>query len=218
MVLRRLHAPRHALGLAALALVAAALAAPGPAAGAARVKGARQKGERPLVFSAVPWLAPADTALARLGARGYRDVGRRGATDVVLCRGRLFDRETIVEGTLDEQRRVVRWVVTLIAGREDDPYGAMRRVYDDVVEETAAKYGGRWDWAEKFDFPYEKGDGREAEALRNGGAAIRSEWQSRGGDRLTVAMDREASVVLTYECPEWAAFQDRLRGKKARDL
>ncbi len=217
MVRMRLHVPRRALGLAAMALVAAALAAPGPPAGAARVKGARQKGERPLVFSAVPWLAPADTALALLGARGYRDVGRRGAADALLCRGRLFDRETIVEGTLDEQRRVVRWVVTLIAGR-DDPYGAMRRVYDDVVEETAAKYGGRWDWAEKFDFPYEKGDGREAEALRNGLAAIRSEWQSRTGDRLTVAMDREASVVLTYECPEWAALQERLRGRKARDL
>jgi hypothetical protein len=76
----------------------------------------------------------------------------------------------------------------------------------------------RADWADRFAFPYEKGDAREADALREGEATIRSTWATREGDRLKVEMDRTCGVVLTYECSGWAALQARLRGRKARDL
>ena len=169
-------------------------------------------------FAGVPWLVHADSALARLAERGYREVPAAKDRDRFVCRGKLFEHEALATGHLDDQHRLVRWVVVIGSRGEAYDWPDMRRVFDDIVHESETRYGSPRTVVEKYRFPYERGDGREDEALRDGQATIRWTWASRAADRLTVEMDRTAAVVLTYETPEWAALEARRRAKQASDL
>jgi hypothetical protein len=169
-------------------------------------------------FAGVPWLVPADSAVARLAEREYREVAGARDKDKFVCRGRMFEHEALVTGHLDEQRRVVRWVVLIGSRGEAYDWPDMRHVFDEVTHENETRYGPPRTVTEKYRFPYERGDGREDLALRDGKATIRWVWASRSGDRLTVEMDHTAAVILTYEAPEWAVIEARRRAKKASDL
>jgi hypothetical protein len=166
----------------------------------------------------VPWLVSADTAVARLGAHGYREVTTAKDRDRFVCRGVLLEHTALSTGYLDEHHRLVRCVVLIASRGEAFDYPDMRKVFDEVVREHQGRYGAPRVVTEKYRFPYERGDGREGEALRDGQATIRWAWSSRSGDRLTVEMDRTAAVIVTYEAPEWAALEKRRRAKKASDL
>jgi hypothetical protein len=199
------------VGLAALAAVALpalpALAAKAP------------KGPPPrYLFATVPWLVPADTAQARLVARGYRPVPEGRDSLQIVLRGRMYEHDVLVTGHLDEQGRLVRWVVMILARGEPYRWPDMSAIYDEVVEESEARYGTPRSLAERYRFPYERGDTREDEALRDGKLTIRRTWESKSGDRLTVEMDEKVSVVLLYWCREWEELEKRRRSKRASDL
>jgi hypothetical protein len=198
--------------LAGAVLMAAMVTAPGASA-------PRPKRPPPsYTFAGVPWLVPADTALARLTARGYQEVPGARDKDRLACRGRLFEYAAIATAYLDEQRRLVRWVVVLGSRGGANDYPEMRRAYGEVVEEAIGKYGPPLIVTDRFAFPFERGDGREDVALDEGKAVIRSQWISRGGDRLAVEMDPTCAVVLTYVSPGWAAIEARRKVKKGSDL
>jgi hypothetical protein len=201
----------------AVALMTVALLAAGP--GPAPARGAKKPVPTPLpiTFSAIPWLTPGDSTRGLLSERGYKEVRGATSTEMIVCQGRLYDRLAIVRAQLDEDRRLVRWWISIAAG-PDDGYREMRKVYDDIVAASVSKYGERWTWADHYRFPYEAGDGKGADALRGGLATIRSEWRIQRGDALTVEMDRQIGVTLVYECPGWASHQARTKAKKARDL
>jgi len=170
------------------------------------------------LFAGVPWLVAADTALARLVARGYRPAPEAGDRDRIVCRGRMFEHDAVITGHLDEQRRLVRWV-TLVAPRGDEyRWPDMRGVFGEITREAEGRYGPPRSVIEKFRFPYERGDTREDEALRDGKATVRWTWSSKSGDRMAVEMGSDVSVVLTYECAEWTALEARRRAKRASDL
>jgi hypothetical protein len=169
-------------------------------------------------FAGVPWLVEADSALAQMVARGYQEVPAAKDRDKFVCRGKLFEHEVLATGHLDDQHRLVRWVVLIGSRGEAYDWPDMRRVFDEVVHENETRYGSPRTVIEKYRFPYERGDSREDEALRDGKLTIRWAWASRSGDRLSVEMDRTAAVVLTYEAPEWAPIEARRRAKKASDL
>jgi hypothetical protein len=202
-------------GVRLLAVLALAMHA-APAAAAARAP--RVEPPPRYHFAGVPWLATADSALARLAERGYRDVPEAGDTAQIVCRGRLFDHDALVTGYLDDRRRVVRWVVLVASRGERYKWPDMREVFDQIVRESQNRYGPPRSVVEKFRFPYQRGDGWEDEALRDGKATIRWGWVSRGGDRLAVEMTPAVSVTLTYECQEWAGLEARRRAKRAADL
>jgi hypothetical protein len=141
-----------------------------------------------------------------------------GDRDRIVCRGRMFEHDALITGHLDEERRVVRWV-TLVAPRGDEyRWPDMRGVFGEITREAEGRYGPPRSVAEKFRFPYERGDTREDEALRDGKATIRWTWSSKSGDRLVVEMGADVSVVLIYECAEWMALEGRRRAKRASDL
>ena len=169
-------------------------------------------------FAGVPWLVHADSAIAQVTERGYREVPAARDRDQFVCRGKLFEHEVVATGHLDDQHRLVRWVVLIASRGEAYDWPDMRHVFNEVARETEARYGAPRSKIEKYRFPYERGDAREDEALRDGKATIRWAWASRSGDRLSVEMDRTAAVVLTYEAPEWAPIEARRRAKKASDL
>lgn len=94
----------------------------------------------------------------------------------------------------------------------------MRAVFTEVTREAEARYGAPRSVTERFRFPYERGDTREDEALRDGLATVRWGWVSKSGDKLTVEMGADVSVILTYECEAWSALDKRRRAKRASDL
>ena len=205
---------RHTAAAVLVALVAALALSPGARGAPAPVARPRER----MTFAGVPWLTPADTALKRLAERGYVEVARARERDQMVCQGKLFDHWAMVHGWLDEQGLVVRWVVTVLARTDKDEPGAMRGIYDAMVAESRARYGPRTRVVERYRFPYERRDGNEDRALKDGLATIRSEWASPIGDRLTIERDRALSVVLTYEIREWNQLQARRRHRKASDL
>jgi hypothetical protein len=208
MIARLAHVP------ALLALLALAVGAPAvsPAAKAPKPPPPRY------LFAGVPWLASADTARAHLVDRHYRAVPAASDSHQTVLRGKLFDHDALVTGSLDEKGRLLRWVV-LIATRGDAfPYPDMRAVYDEATQEAKSRYGSPRSLTERYRFPYARDDGRQDHALRDGLATIRTVWESKSGDRLTIEMDANVSVVLTYECREWAEFQERRQAKRATDL
>lgn len=203
--------------IARIAGVLALVALLALAGGAAAAKAPKPPPPRYL-FAGVPWLVPGDTARTRLVERDYRPVPAASDSHQTVLRGKLFDHDALVTGYLDEQHRLVRWVV-LIATRGDPfPYPDMRAVYDEVTQESKGRYGSARSITERYRFPYQRGDGREDRALRDGLATIRTVWESKSGDRLTVEMDANVSVVLTYECREWTEFQERRQAKRSTDL
>jgi len=169
-------------------------------------------------FAGVSWLVPADSAIAQLAERGYQEVPAARDRDKFVCRGTMFEHEALATAHLDDQHRVVRWVVLIVSRGERFDWPDMRRVFNEITHESETRYGAPRTVTEKYRFPYERGDGREDAALRDGKLTVRWVWASRSGDRLTVEMDHTTAVVLTYEAPEWAALEARRRAKKASDL
>lgn len=197
------------LGLAALCAVLSGMAAAGAAPKAPPPR---------YTFAGIPWLVAGDSARDRLVERGYLALAAASDSQHLVLRGRLYEHDALVTGHLDERGRVVRWVV-LIAPRGDPfPFPGMRALFDQVVRDSEGRYGRARRAVERYRFPYEKGDGREDKALRDGLATIRWDWASKSGDRLAVEMDANVSVVLTYECSEWSALEGRRRAKRASDL
>jgi hypothetical protein len=209
---RRLTAPFRAAALAAALVAVAVLPAPSSAASKPKPPPPRY------LFAGVPWLVPADTALARLAERGYRTVAEAGHRDQIVCRGRLFEHDALITGHLDEQRRLVRWVILVVPRGDAYKWPDMRAVFAEVTREAEARYGAPRAVAEKFRFPYERGDTREDEALRDGMATVRWAWASKSGDRLAVEMGADVSVILTYECEAWTILEKARRAKRASDL
>ena len=197
-----------ALGLA-VALLCGARKSPAPEGHA------RQAG---YVFAGVPWLTPADSAAAALVARGYAEQPGSREKDRLHFSGKLFDRYCLIEGLLDDHRRIIRWQITIPATSAGDPYVTQRRIYDDAVAEMETKYGRRRAAQDRFRFPYEKGDGRQSQALREGYADVRSEWGGPGRDHLAIELDRSVAVVFTYESPWWTSTENDRRRRKAKDL
>jgi len=205
-----------ARNVARLALLALATVAT-DATGAWAAKAPKAPPPRYL-FAGVAWLVPADTARARLVERQYSPVPAASDSHQTVLRGRLFDHDALITGYLDESRRLLRWVVLIGTRGDPFPYPDMRGVYDEATREAGDRYGSPRSLAERYRFPYERNDGKEDRALRDGLATIRTVWESKSGDRLTIEMDANVSVVLTYECKEWSQFQERRKTKRGSDL
>ena len=171
-----------------------------------------------IVFAGIPWLTPADQVAAQLAAHGFPETREARTRDRIAATGTLFERYAVIHGRLDDRGRLVRWEITLVSKGERDEYAIQRRIYDDAVAEMRGKYGRRRQAVEQFRFPYAKGDGNEARGVRQGYVTLRSLWASRGGDRLTVEIDPNMSVRLTYESRAWRKVEEDRRRRKAKDL
>lgn len=189
-----------------------------PASRAKTLKSLRaQKAEQQFTFADIVWYTPGSSAIEALGAKGYRAIP--GTREAVVAQGKMFEHTAVARGMLDDSARVVRWEVTIFAASTGDRFAEMKPIYEQIVTECGNRYGSAWDVAEKYKFPYDKGDHRETSALEDGKAMIHAIWRAKDQDhRLVVEMNKDTNVLLTYSCPGWTAFQDRVRHGKARDL
>jgi hypothetical protein len=198
-------------------LAGVAAAAPKPPRDSTRVH--RRVPKRPVryEFASIPWLTPADSALFVLQGKGFHPTPGGKAKDGLTLEGRMFEHWCTVHGSLDDHGRVRRWEIVVPVGR-DEHYVTMRKLYDDMDEELCGKYGTPSAVSDAFEFPFHKGDGREASALKQGLAKIRREWTSRRGDRVSIELSRELSLILGYTSKDWTELDRQRRAKNARDL
>jgi hypothetical protein len=171
-----------------------------------------------IVFAGIPWRAPADSVVHALATRGYAETPGTRNQDRITASGRLFDHYAIVQARLDDQGRLSRWEISIPTQSEMEEYEIQRKVYDDAIQELQSKYSVRHEIVDHYRFPYEKGDGKEARGIRGGEITIRSRWDSRKGDRLTVEIDRSMAVAFTYDSRWWRKVEEERRKKKAKDL
>jgi hypothetical protein len=205
-----------AYGCAAILLVGIAAAATGAEKSTA-VPDAKRAPDT-IGFAGIPWQMPADNVAHELATRGYVETPGTRNKDRITASGRLFDHYAIVQARLDDQGRLSRWEIAIPTKSEMEEYEIQRKVYDDAVVELQSKYGVRHEIVEHYQFPYEKGDGKQARGLRSGQITIRSRWDSRKGDRLTVEIDRSMAVAFTYDSRWWRKVEEERRKKKAKDL
>ncbi len=197
-------------------LMAAACLLAAPAA-------ARRKMPQPehLVFAGLPWGMPGEALPDSLRAHGWKPVRGNSPHDVLVCTGMFFGRWSTLQAHVDDQHRLGRVTLRIEAAHDHPPYETyrdMRGLYGEIVTSVQEKYGPREEAMEKFEFPYDAGDGNEDKALADGLATIRSTWQARAGDELMVSMDRDMGVQLAWTAGAWVDYQNRRRQKNARTL
>jgi len=171
-----------------------------------------------IVFAGVPWRAAADDAAKRLAAHGFSEHRAARTREQLVAEGRLFDAFAMVHGRLDEHAQVVAWDITIPSKGERNEYAIQRKIYDDMVTEMLEKYGRRQQNVEKYKFPYSKGGEELARGVRESYVTIYSEWKSKNGDRLQLAIGTDMSVVLVYESRWWKEVDAERRKKKAKNL
>lgn len=209
--------PCNSGGRALAAAAALAVLLGGATAGAKTQSIRAQKDQQQFTFADVAWYTPGEAAIEALGAKGYRAIP--GTREAVVAQGKMFDHTAVARGMLDDSARVVRWEVTLFASSQGDRFAEMKPIYDQILTECQNRYGSAWEVAEKYKFPYDKDDHREMSALEDGKAMIHAIWRAKDHDhRLVVEMNKDTNVLLTYTCPGWTRFQDRVRHGKGRDL
>jgi hypothetical protein len=171
-----------------------------------------------IVFAGIPWRTSADDLSARLAAHGFRENRQARANGQLVATGTLFDAFAMVHAGLDDKGGVIRWDISIPSKGERDEWEIQRKIYDDAVTEMVRKYGRRRRATEWYRFPYAKGDGNQARGVREGSVTVASEWGSKSGDRLQIALANDMSVMLAYESRAWRTVMDERRRKKAKDL
>lgn len=222
---------RHPLALSVLPLALLALAAPlAPPLPAQDAGGARAATARAdLTFDGIAWGTSADGVRARLGAEGYRLVGRDADGDL-LFRGRHAGRVALVRAML--ARGALAKVVVLLM--PDD--STSRALYDSLRSALAARHGApeppeATDTVGDFSrdsasdttaaaVPDDSSADRAASPAR-GAPVVRSTWRARAeeGDQfLALSITDDGAVRLSYESPAWRRESARRLAKRTVDL
>jgi hypothetical protein len=91
--------------------------------------------------------------------------------------------------------------------------------YTRVVDTLARSYGAT-DGVEVYRMPYQKGDGREDEAVRVGKALLYSMWGDdlQPGQAALVVRATRMVVGLDYESHDWSAESDRRKSRSNGSL
>ena len=76
--------------------------------------------------------------------------------------------------------------------------------YDNYRKVLYRRYGAPDTAVEYYESPYQKGDGREIEAIRSENAFYFTEWQFNDDNLASVAILRNLDVCLTFRSPVFA--------------
>ena len=201
----------------ALALILAVGARPAVADGTTPLPDAKARPDS-IVFAGIAWRTAPDQLATKLAEHGFQENRAARSKGRLVASGTLFDAYAMIHGGLDDRGGVVRWDVTIPSKGERNEWAIQRKIYDDAVAEMIRKYGRRRQSAEKYRFPYAKGDDNQARGVRQGYVKVWSEWGSKSGDRLQIALAGDMSVVLAYESRWWRPVEEERRRKKAKDL
>jgi hypothetical protein len=164
-------------------------------------------------FAGIPWGASAADVVRGAAAAGLQVVGQDADGDYQF-EGRLFGAPATVFAYISPSTGLVKVQVRLAA-----PDDETRAHYAKVVEGLSREYGAT-ESVEVFRMPFQKGDGREDEAVRVGKGLLYAMWGDdlQPGQAALVVRATKLVVGLDYESHEWSAEADRRKARTASSL
>jgi hypothetical protein len=159
-------------------------------------------------FADIPWGTAGPEVVKAATAAGFHLVARDPDGDYEL-RGQWLGAPAVAYAYMSPTSGLVKVQVRLSAP-DDQP----RLQYTRVVETMAAKYG-ETEGVEVYRLPYQKGDGREEEAVRVGKALLYSTWGDdlQPGQAALVVRATKLVVGLDFESHAWSAESDRRKSR-----
>jgi hypothetical protein len=163
-------------------------------------------------FAGMPWGASDAVVVQAAAAAGLTVVGRDHDGDYELA-GRVFDVPAVVYVYMSPTSGLVKVQVRLSTPEQT------RGDYSRVVDTLARRYG-RTEGVEVYRLPYQKGDGREDEAVRLGKGLLYSMWGDdlQPGQAALVVRATRTVVGLDYESHDWSAESDRRKNRSNGSL
>lgn len=164
-------------------------------------------------FAGIPWGASAADVARGAAAAGLQMVGQDADGDYQF-EGQLFGTQATVFAYISPASGLVKVQVRLAA-----PEDAARSHYLRVIEGLSREYGAT-ESVEVFRMPFQKGDGREDEAVRVGKGLLYASWGDDllPGQAALVVRATKLVVGLDYESYEWSAEADRRKSRTNASL
>jgi hypothetical protein len=164
-------------------------------------------------FADIPWGAGGTDVVKAATAAGFRLVAQDHDGDYQL-EGEWCGAPAVVYAYMSPTSGLVKVQVRLSA-----PGDQARSQYARVVQTLASQYGST-EGVEIYRLPYQKGDGREDEAVRVGKGLLYSMWGDdlQPGEAALVVRATKLVVGLDYESHAWSAESDRRKSRPASEL
>jgi hypothetical protein len=161
-------------------------------------------------FAGIPWGASPADVVRGASAAGLQVVGQDADGDYQF-EGQLFGAPATVFAYISPSSGLVKVQVRLAS-----PDEAARSHYLKVIEGLSREYGAT-ESVEVFRMPFQKGDGREDEAVRVGKGLLYASWGDdlQPGQAALVVRATKLVVGLDYESHEWSAEADRRKTRTA---
>ena len=178
--------------------------------------GAQESREVPR-FADVNWGSSRSQTKAQVVAKGYTFAKQDDDGDLQITGNYLGTPLRIVALFTPDNKLAkvfVHWLTP-----DDDCLAFYRR----MKEALSNKYGDTSYDVRRFDSPYYEDDGYEEQAVRVGKGHIFATWswptqpdnQAAG---LMISVEKNLTVELTYEPPEWEAESQRRQSKSVKDF
>jgi hypothetical protein len=147
-------------------------------------------------------------AMSAVGLAPYQNakVDLRFALDQTF-HGTVLGEKALVMALFNERGGLEKMIVSFVTGDEE-----CLTFYRDFKDGLTDHYGPAAVDVEKFDFPYQDGE----DAIRNGKGHVNAMWDREDagvkGGRISLSVENNLTVYLTYESATWAAEAER-RGR-----
>jgi hypothetical protein len=164
-------------------------------------------------FAGIPWGASGPDVVKAVTAIGFDLVEQDGDGDYHFA-GELFGAPAIVYTIMSPVSGLVKVQVRLAT-----PDAHARVKYEEVLKSMVLRYGATEE-VELYKPPYQKGDGREDEAVDVGQGLLFSTWGEdvEPGQASLVVRATKRIVALDYEAHEWNAEVHRRRTRATASL
>jgi hypothetical protein len=168
-------------------------------------------------FLDLPWGSTRTAVEARLVAKGYTTIEQDQEGDLSF---KSIDQSPAVTGWafFSAQGALVKIVVKHVTSDAE-----CLAHYRFMVDLLGGKYGAPDTQVERYDSPFEVGDGYEQTAIKTGKGHLATIWltqEATEDNQSGVMIDVTTSLVvrITYEPPVWSAESDRRRASQAQDF
>jgi hypothetical protein len=160
------------------------------------------------VFADIPWGASKETVAARLAAAKF-PIYKTDNDGDYWFKGSMLGQQ--VQGfVIFRSGRAAKIVFSLLT-----PDSEAREIYTDLKRALTAKYGKPDSDFAFFNSPYYEGDGYEESAIKLGKGTFSAFWTSNTEQfgSMHVSIEKNLTVMVRYEAPDWGDEADRRRAR-----
>jgi hypothetical protein len=158
-------------------------------------------------FADVPWGASKSQVREKLAKAGFGRFSRDADGDIMFEGRHLGER---VQGFAYFDGMKLVKVMTIATPARGEHHKAYKRLHESLV----AKHGAPKEQHAGYLPPYRAGDGKEAQAFKEGRAVFSSRWEAPAAGSAFASILPDFTVGVAYESPQWEAVQ---KARSAQD-